>query len=125
MSSTDMYMENILDYYNNPRNFGDLENANIKNKSFNPLCGDEIEMQLILKGGKIKDVKFKGRGCAISIASTSMLTEKVKYKSIADVKKLKKEDIIEMLNIPISPARLKCALLSLEVLHKCVYNFDK
>ena len=122
MSSIDMYMENILDQYKHPRNFGILEHATHKHKENNPLCGDEIEVMLIIKNGKVEDVKFMGKGCAISMASASMLTQEIKGKSIEEVKKMTPDHILDMLGIPVGPVRLKCALLSLEVVHKCVYS---
>lgn len=112
----DLYTENILDLYKNPRNKGHLENPTHENFRNNPLCGDEITIQIIINDNKITDVKFDGQGCAISMASTSMLTEKIKNMDIEIVNKLSKDDILEMLHIPISPGRLKCALLSLDTL---------
>ena len=121
-----MYQENILDHFKNPRNFGKIENASVHHHEYNPLCGDEIEMDLVIdKNKKIADVKFSGHGCAISQASASMLTEQVKGKSIDEVEKLTKENILEMLGIPISPVRLKCALLSLDTLKNSVLIFEK
>src|SRR3989338_3742894 len=118
MSASDMYMENILDQYKNPRNFGIIEHATHKQKENNPLCGDEIEIMLDIKNEKIEDVKFRGKGCAISMASASMLTQEIKGKTVDEVKKMSREDILDMLGIPVGPVRLKCALLSLEVLHR-------
>jgi nitrogen fixation NifU-like protein len=118
----DMYTENILDLFKNPKNKGTLENPTHENSRNNPLCGDEITIQLITKEDKIKEVKFSGQGCAISQASSSMLTDKIKEMSIQDVKSLNKDDILEMLHIPISPGRLKCALLSLDTLRGALEN---
>ena len=112
----DIYTENILDLYKNPRNKGILENATHENSRNNPLCGDEITIQLIVENDKIEEVKFSGQGCAISQASTSMLTDKIKKMPIEKVKSLNKEDILEMLHIPVSTGRLKCALLPLDTL---------
>ena len=113
----DMYAENIIDLYKNPLNKGELEGYTHEHSKNNPVCGDEIKIQLIVKDDKVEEVKFSGDGCAISIASASMLTKKIKGMDIEKVKKLNKEDILEMLHIPISPGRIKCALLSLEVLN--------
>ena len=115
-----MYQEHILDLYQHPHNFGNLKDATHKHHEHNPLCGDEVTMQVILKNNKVDQVKFQGKGCAISMASASMLTDKIKGKSVQEIMKLKKEDITEMLNIPLGPVRLKCALLSLETLQKAV-----
>ncbi len=115
-----MYKEHILEHYKKPSNFGTLEDANAKFEMDNPLCGDNIEIQLIIDHDKVKDVKFKGKGCALSIASASLLTEKVKGMSVDEVMKMKKEDILELMKIPIGPVRLKCALLPLEAMHKAI-----
>ena len=120
-----MYQENILDHFKNPRNFGRIENASIHHHEKNPLCGDELNFYLIIKEGKIVDAKFNGHGCAISQASASMLSDQIKGQSIEKIEKLTKEDILEMLGIPISPVRLKCALLSLDTLKNSVLIFEK
>lgn len=116
----EMYREHILELYKHPENFGVLKNATKTYTLNNPLCGDEITMQVIIQDDKIKDVKFLGKGCAISIASASLLTDKVKEMNIKDVMKLTKGDVVEMLEIPLSPVRLKCALLCLETLQKTI-----
>ena len=114
----DIYKENIIDYYKNPRNKGKLKDYNYKHKEINPLCGDEITLYIKVNKDKISEVNFMGKGCAISQASISMLTEKLKDMSTTEAKKLKKEDILKMLGIPISFVRMKCALLSLKTLTK-------
>ena len=123
----DFYRENVLDHYKNPRNFGKLSDSDYSAEMDNPLCGDRIEMEIKLKVqsgrplGKfkvIKEIRFYGEGCAISTASASMLTERVKGMEIDEVQKLNKEDILKLLGIQLTPTRLKCALLPLEVLHK-------
>ena len=108
-----MYQENILDHYKNPRNKGKIENATFRHHEANPLCGDVLDVYFLIEKGMEKDVKINGHGCAISIASASMLSEKVKGMKVNELKSIKKEDILEMLSIPISAARLKCALLSM------------
>lgn len=124
MSSADIYREIILDYYRNPRNFGKIENPDISKHDSNPLCGDELEMHINLKDNKVSDVKFTGKGCAISQASASMLTELIMGKDFDYVKKLTKEDILENLGLPdLGPARIKCALLSLKVLKYGIYSY--
>jgi len=120
-----MYQENILDHYKSPRNAGKIENASVHHQEYNPLCGDEIEMFLIIKDKKVVDVKFKGHGCAISQASASMLTEEIKGKNIEELKKLTKENILELLGISLSPVRLKCALLSLDTLKNSILIYEK
>ena len=120
-----MYQEQILDHYKNPRNFGKIENATVHHHEYNPLCGDEVEIFLAIKNNSIVDVKINGHGCAISQASASMLSEKIKGKRLDELKKLTKEDILEMLGIPLSPVRLKCALLSLDTFKNAVVIYEK
>ena len=121
----DMYAENILDHFNSPRNKGEIKNSDIKHKEFNPFCGDQIEITSKINNKKeITDIKFQGKGCSISQASASMLTELVKNKSIEEVKKLTKEDILDLLNIPIGPVRLKCALLGLDTLQNGIKIYE-
>ncbi|MGI0024462.1 MAG: Fe-S cluster assembly sulfur transfer protein SufU [Nitrososphaera sp.] len=115
--SDDIYREIILDHYRNPRNKGKLPEADVSIHDSNPLCGDEIDIHLKVDGGEIKDIKFEGRGCAISQASASMLTEMVMGKPLTSVKDLSKDDILETIGLTsLGPARIKCALLSLKVL---------
>ncbi len=124
MGTSDIYREIILDYYRNPRNFGKMKEPDVTIKDSNPLCGDEIEMQLKFEDGKVVDVKFNGKGCAISQASASMLTEMVMGKSLDEVRKIGKEDILESLGLTtLGPARIKCALLSLKTLKLAVYSY--
>lgn len=112
----DFYRDYILDHYRNPRNFGTLEHPDAEAEDLNPLCGDQIRMQLTLDGGVVSDVRFSGRGCAISQASASMLTERIKGMKLADVAKLSKDVVLEDVGIGISPTRMKCAMLGLRVL---------
>jgi len=125
LSSSDIYRELILDYYRNPRNFGRLDPHDIDAKDSNPLCGDEIEIQIrVSKDGKIEDIHYLGKGCAISQASASMLTELAKGKPLEWTKELSKDDILKMLGTSdLGPARIKCALLSMKVLKTGVYGY--
>ncbi len=125
MSSAEIYKEIILDYYRHPRNYGKLEKFDITARDSNPLCGDEIEMQIrISDGGKIGEILFSGRGCAISQASASMLTELAKGKPLEWVRELSKEDVVKMLGNPdLGPARIKCALLGMKVIKMGVYGY--
>ena len=120
--SSEMFTEIIMDYYRNPRNFGQLEQSDIAARDTNPLCGDVIEIQLKVDNSIIKDAKFSGKGCAISQAAASMLTELIVGKSLDEVKALTKDDVLDVLSIPISYVRLKCALLGLKVLKMGVYT---
>lgn len=112
----DFYKEYILDHYRNPRNFGHLEKADASAEDLNPLCGDKIRFELELEDGRVKDVRFSGKGCAISQASASMLSESIKGKKLEDVARMSREEVLENVGIGISPARMKCALLGLKVL---------
>ena len=121
--SSDIYKDIILDYYRHPRNFGDLPDPDVRSKDSNPLCGDVIEMQIRVRDGKIDDLRFKGRGCAISQASASMLTELAKGKTLDEIKALGKGDVLSMLGIDPGPTRIKCALLGLKVIKLGVYGY--
>ncbi|MEK7673560.1 MAG: Fe-S cluster assembly sulfur transfer protein SufU [Patescibacteria group bacterium] len=109
----DLYSEIILDYFKNPQNKGEIANATSTATEHNPLCGDKIKIDLLIQKGKVTEAKFTAEGCAISQAATSMLTEKLIGKTTAQIKKMANEEIYEMLGIPISPGRVKCALLGL------------
>jgi nitrogen fixation NifU-like protein len=112
----DFYKEYILDHYRNPRNFGHLEHPTAVAEDLNPLCGDKIAMELLVgDDGKISDVRFSGKGCAISQASASMLTESLKGKTLEEVAHLSHDVVLENVGIGISPTRMKCAMLGLKV----------
>ena len=115
--SNELYREIILDHYRNPRNKGKLSNPDLSEHDSNPLCGDEVDIHLKVEADVIKDIKFEGRGCAISQASASMLTEMVLDKPMSSIKGMSKDDILENIGLTnLGPARIKCALLSLKVL---------
>ncbi len=121
--SLDMYQENILDHYENPRNFGHLDKPDVKSHDTNPLCGDTFDMEIKFSEEKIENIKFSGHGCAISTASASMLTEKIKKMPLDEVKKLDAEDVKEMLGIELSHVRIKCAMLPLKVMKLGIYEY--
>lgn len=112
----DLYRDYILEHYRRPHNFGVLDNATATQEGANPLCGDRITLQLRVVGDQIAAVGFTGRGCAISQASASLLTDEVKGKEVDAAAAMKASDVLDLLGIEISPARMKCALLSLETL---------
>ena len=116
------YREYILDHYKNPRNYGRLEHPDITHEEDNPLCGDVVGMDFKIKDGVIEDIRFHGRGCAISQASASLLTERLKGIALDAAKKIDKNDVLGELGIQISPARIKCALLPLKVLKVGAYG---
>ena len=116
---TENYQERIAEHYRNPRNFGKISGRALHGRAHNPACGDDIEIYLKVDNGKITDVKFHGKGCGISLAGASMLTEKVRGMTVAAAKNLKKEDIFEMLGVKkIENPRTVCALLCLDALLK-------
>jgi nitrogen fixation NifU-like protein len=119
---SDIYQDFILEIYSNPLNSGKIEKPDFHFGASNPLCGDVIEIFLKVEKGKITGVKYTGKGCAISQVSASLLTESLKGKTVEEAKKLTKEDILRLIRIDLSknPSRMKCALLSLEVLKKAL-----
>jgi nitrogen fixation NifU-like protein len=121
--SLDIYQENILDHYENPRNFSKLKEKDIDAHDSNPLCGDSFDIELKFKNKKVKEVGFSGHGCAISTASASLLSEKIKGKTLDEIKKLDKEDVLELLGVELSHVRIKCAMLPLKIIKLGVYSF--
>jgi nitrogen fixation NifU-like protein len=122
--SDQLYREVILDHYKNPRGHGVIEGADATAEGMNPLCGDEVSIYVAFEedGETIHDVKFSGRGCAISQASTSMLMEMVKGRSAQEIAELPKDELLEEIGIPLTPVRLKCALLGLGVLKVALHR---
>ena len=118
----DLYRDNIIDHYQNPRNYGKLEHPDISYEDSNPVCGDEIRLDLKIQDGRVADARFEGHGCSISQASASMLTEDIIGKTLEEVKQIDKQYLLDMLGIPLGPVRLKCALLSLKVLKAGAYG---
>jgi len=113
----DFYKDYILDHYRNPRNYGHLDAPDAVAEDLNPLCGDQIRVELQVDGNrKVTDLRFSGKGCAISQASMSMLGESIRGQSLEDVARMSSERVLENVGIGISPARMKCALLGLKVL---------
>jgi nitrogen fixation protein NifU and related proteins len=117
-----LYREVILDHYKNPRGHGVIEGADVEAEGLNPLCGDEVTIFVSFDGEAIEDVKFRGRGCAISQAATSMLMEMVKGRSAQEVAEMSREELLEEVGIPLTPVRLKCALLGLGVLKVALHK---
>ena len=117
-----LYREAILDHYRNPRNRGMLDPADFSYEDVNPLCGDEIRIDVRTDGERVTDVRFSGRGCAISQAAASILMEMVDGQPLDEVKAISREDLLDELGVPISPARMKCAMLGLKVLKAGLYG---
>ena len=120
----ELYREIVLDHYKNPRGHGVIDPADAQAEGQNPLCGDEVSIYVAFAadGETIEEVKFSGRGCAISQAATSMLTEMVKGKTVAQAAALQKDDLLEEMPIPLTPVRLKCAMLGLTTLKVALHK---
>jgi nitrogen fixation protein NifU and related proteins len=122
--SDQLYREVILDHYKNPRGHGVIEDADAQADGLNPLCGDEVSIYVAFDqdGETIHDVKFSGRGCAISQAATSMLVDLAKGRTAAELAQMPKDELLEEIGIPLTPIRLKCALLGLGVLKVALHR---
>ncbi|HWT95269.1 MAG TPA: SUF system NifU family Fe-S cluster assembly protein [Solirubrobacteraceae bacterium] len=113
----DLYREQILEHYKRPHNWGELESADLEFEDNNPLCGDELKVQLVVgDDNTVTDVRFSGHGCAISQASASLASDEVKGMKVDEVMRLDKDFILDLLGIELSATRMKCGLLSLKVL---------
>ncbi len=115
-----IYRDTVLDHYHNPRNWGALKKPHKSYKRFNPLCGDVVQMDLAISKGKIETIKFSGEGCVLSRAASSMLTEYAKQKQASAILALTPSFMLELTQMHVGPTRLKCILLPLEVLQKCL-----
>lgn len=120
-----LYREEILEHYQNPQNFRKLANFDVSSKQTNPFCGDEVEMFIKYDDQKITDIGFIGKGCAICIAATSILTEFAKGKTKKQLTKFTEKDMLDLLGIQVSETRRKCALLGLAVLRDCINNYGE
>ena len=121
----DLYREHILDHYRHPRNQGTLEGADISYELDNPVCGDVVRLDIRLQDGRVSQARFSGRGCVISMASASMLTEEIQGKTVAELNAIEDEDVFAMLGITLGPVRAKCGLLPLRVLHEGLAHLEK
>lgn len=124
MSDNDMQAEIVLEHYREPHNYGTLENATVSMTESNPVCGDTVNISLLIEDGAVKDVKFVGKGCSISQASASMLTDRIMGKSLEELKEIDEESIIDMIGLKLGPSREKCALLSFNTLQKCIKEYQ-
>ncbi len=116
----DIYSETILDHYQHPHHAGEISHPTVKVSEDNPLCGDKISLDLMIKNGTVEDIGFVGTGCAISQAAMSLLADEVVGKKISGLKKLTPAKMYNLLHIPISPGRVKCALLGFTTLQKAL-----
>lgn len=121
-----MYREHILDHYKHPRNFGEWKTCMVQHKELNPVCGDQLSFQLNLnEKGIVTDVHFSGQGCAISIASASLISDEIKGKTISQINSMSRDTVQELLGISLGPSRLKCAMLSLDTVKNACQIFQK
>ena len=124
MSNADIYHEMIIDYSRNPINYGKIEDHDVTYHDSNPLCGDSIDIDMKIDNNKVSDIKFHGKGCAICMACSSVLTEITKGKDVDEVKNISKKDVLGELGLEnLQAVRIKCALLSLKVLKYALYSY--
>ena len=123
--SFNLYQENILDHYENPSNKGHIENPDMEFRDLNPLCGDEVCIQARVDADQhLSQVCFEGKGCVISLAAASMLMEEVEGKSLEEVKQMGRQDMLDLLGIPLTTMRVKCAMLPLRTLEKAIHLYE-
>ena len=123
--SFDMYQENILDHYENPYHRGALEAPTLDYRDLNPLCGDEVRVQSrVDEHGCLVEAYFEGEGCVISLAAASMLMEEAEGKALAEIKAMERQDMLDLLSIPLTTMRVKCALLALRTLEKSIHLYE-
>jgi nitrogen fixation protein NifU and related proteins len=121
----DLYRENILEHYQHPRNKGTLDSPDVTYEDANPLCGDRIRMDFRIDQGRIAEVRFSGVGCSISQAAASMLCEKVEGLPLEEARTIGRDEMLEMLGIPLGPVRLKCGLLALKTMKAGLYGLEQ
>lgn len=120
----DLYADEILDHYKHPRHFGHLDDPTMVYHDRNPLCGDEITLELKIEGDKVVDVAFTGHGCAISRAAASMMSEEIIGKTLDELRLYDKDSILDLLGIEVGPVRIKCALLPLKAMKAAVWGLS-
>ncbi len=119
-----IYKEQLLDHYKNPRNYGKMMNPHIHKEDSNPLCGDVIEIFVRIKDDKVDSVSFEGKGCVISQATASILTDELKGKTILEIQSLEREDILDLIGVNLTPSRVKCAMLPLITIKKGIIEHN-
>lgn len=120
----DLYAEEILSHYERPHNKGKMENPSVEMHNYNPVCGDDLTIYLKVNKNRVEDIKFDGSGCAISMATASMLTDYLKNKSLGEIEKMDVRALIELIGIDPGPARLKCATLSLRTAKEATFIYE-
>ena len=124
--SFEMYQDNILDHYEHPCNRGTMEHPTLEYRDLNPLCGDEVRVQGRLDAQeRLAEVCFDGKGCVISLAAASMLMEEVEGKTLDEVKKMGRQDMLDLLGVPLTTMRVKCAMLPLRALEKAIHRYEE
>ena len=124
--SFEMYQDNILDHYENPSHQGTLEHPTFEIRDLNPLCGDEVRIQARLDDeSRLVAVRFEGKGCVISLAAASMLMEEVEGKTLDEVKKMGRQAMLDLLGVPLTMMRVKCAMLPLRALEKAIHRYEE
>lgn len=124
MDDEDIYAEILMEHYRNPHNYGRMDDPTTKILEYNPVCGDTVQIMIRVKDGKIEEDSFIGRGCSISQASASILTDMVKGMSVDEAKNINEEEYVRSLGVRLGPSREKCALLALNALKKCIQNYE-
>jgi len=121
----EMYQDNILDHYENPSHRGTLDQPTFEIRDLNPLCGDEVRIQARLDDEcRLSELRFEGKGCVISLAAASMLLEVVEGKTLDEVKKMGRQDMLDLLGVPLTMMRVKCAMLPLRALEKAIHRYE-
>ena len=120
----DIYREQLMDHYKHPHNRGKMDDAQVEITESNPMCGDVISMQLKVSDGIVEKVMFDGSACAVTIASSSVLTEVLQGKTLEEAKKMSKDELLELLGVELTTSRIKCASLPLDAVHTLIKNYE-
>jgi nitrogen fixation protein NifU and related proteins len=121
----DLYQEELMDIFKNPHNRGAMNKPSVSVSKKNPMCGDELTLQLEIENGVVKDAKFDGSACSVSVISSSIFTDYLIGKKISEVKKLGKEDLLGLINLNLTTSRVACATLILSALQEALNNYEK
>jgi len=122
--TSDLYREQILDHYGNPRNEGTLEDADLSHERDNPVCGDVVRLDIKFEDGAVSEAAFSGQGCVVSMASASMFTEEIVGKTIEELKAMDDDDVFAMLGVDLGPSRANCGVLPLRVLQEALAQWE-